>query len=75
MEKTEVVIDHKFQGNLNLLIENTLVEDQKMEEVLDFCLCNNASQPKKNMWWAKTNCATRPGESQETIWQIFLTAE
>ena len=50
MEKTEVVIDHKFQGNLNLLIENTLVEDQKMEEVLDFCLCNNASEPKKNMW-------------------------
>ena len=49
MEKTEVVIDNKFQGNLNLLIENTLVEDQKMEELLDFCLCNNASQPKKKI--------------------------
>ena len=38
MEKTEVVIDNKFQGNLNLLIENTLVENQKMEEVLDLSL-------------------------------------
>ena len=48
MEKTEVVIDSKLQNNLNALIENTLVEEQKMEEELDFFLSNTASQPKKN---------------------------
>ena len=45
--KTEVVIDSKLQSNLNSLIENTLVEEQKMEEDLDFFLSNNAIQPKK----------------------------
>ena len=49
MGKAEVVIDSKLQSNLNSLIENTLVEDQKMEEDLDFFLSNNAYQPKKNM--------------------------
>ena len=47
MEKTEVVIDSKLQNNLNSLIENTLVEEQKMEQELDFVLSNTASQPKK----------------------------
>ena len=49
MGKAEVVIDSKLQSNLNSLIENTLVEDQKMEEDLDFFFSNNAYQPKKNM--------------------------
>ena len=49
MEKTEVVIDSKLQSNLNSLIENTLVEDQKMEEDLDFFLSNNARQPEKKI--------------------------
>ena len=47
MEKTEVVIDSKLQSNLNSLIENTLVEEQKIEKDLDFFLSNNASQTKK----------------------------
>ena len=47
MEKTGVVIDSKLLNNLNSLIENTLVKEQKMEEDLDFFLSNNASQPKK----------------------------
>ena len=47
MEKTEVVIDSKLQSNLNSLIENTLVEEQKIEKDLDFFLSNNASQSKK----------------------------
>ena len=47
MEKTEVVIGSKLLSNLNSLIENTLVEEQKMEEDLDFSLSNNASKPKK----------------------------
>ena len=49
MEKTEVVIDSKLQNNLNSLIENTLVQEQKMEEELDFFLSNTASQPKKKI--------------------------
>ena len=49
MGKAEVVIDSKLQSNLNSLIENTLVEDQKMEKDLDFFFSNNAYQPKKNM--------------------------
>ena len=40
MEKTEIVIDSKFHSNLNSLIENTLPEEQKMEEDLDFFLSN-----------------------------------
>ena len=47
MGKTEVVIGNKLLSNLNSLIENTLVEEQKMEEDLDFSLSNNASKPKK----------------------------
>ena len=58
MEKTEVVIDSKLQSNLNSLIENTLVEEQKMEEDLDFFLSNNAIQPKKNVRRKKSNRAT-----------------
>ena len=58
MEKTEVVIDSKLQSNLNSLIENTLVEEQKMEEDLDFFLSNNATQPKKNVRRKKSNRAT-----------------
>ena len=58
MEKTEVVIDSKLQSNLNSLIENTLVEEQKMEEDLDFFLSNNATQPKKNVQRKKSNRAT-----------------
>ena len=58
MEKTEVVIDSKLQSNLNSLIENTLVEEQKMEECLDFFLSNNAIQPKKNVRRKKSNRTT-----------------
>ena len=58
MEKTEVVIDSKLQSNLNSLIENTLVEDQKMEEDLDFFLNNNASQPKQIYATKKSNSTT-----------------
>ena len=58
MEKTEVVIDSKLQSNLNSLIENTLVEEQKMEEGLDFFLSNNAIQPKKNVRRKKSNRTT-----------------
>ena len=44
---------------LNSLIENTLVEEQKMEEDLDFFLSNNASQTKiKNIWRKKSNRIT-----------------
>ena len=45
METKETVIDKKFQTNLNSLIENTLEQEQKMEEDLDFFFNNNASQP------------------------------
>ena len=41
------MIDSKLQRNLNSLIENTLVEEQKMKEDIDFLLSNNASQPPK----------------------------
>ena len=58
MEKTEVVIDSKLRNNLNSLIESTFMEEQKMEEGLDFFLSNNASQPKKNMRQQKLNRTT-----------------
>ena len=59
MEKTAVMIDSKLQSNLNSLIENTLVEEQKMEVDLDFTLSNNASQAKiKNIWRKKSNRTT-----------------
>ena len=38
MEKKEIVIDSSLQLNLNSLIENTLEEDQKIEEDLNFFL-------------------------------------
>ena len=38
------VIDQKFQGNINLLIENTLKQKQKMEEDLGFFFIYNVSQ-------------------------------
>ena len=47
MEKTEIVIDSKLQSNLNLLIGNTLPQEEKIEEDLDFFLNDKASQPKK----------------------------
>ena len=47
MEMKEAVIDLKLQSNLNLLIKNTLEEEKKMEEDLDFFFNNNTSQPKK----------------------------
>ena len=47
IETKETVIDQKFQSNLNSLIENTLKQEQKVEEDLDFFFNNNASQPKK----------------------------
>ena len=47
METTEVIAEQKLQMNLNTLIENTLEEEKKMEEDIDFFLSNNASQPKK----------------------------
>ena len=55
MEKTEVVIHRKLLSNVNLLIENTLMEEQKMKEDLDFFLSNNASQPKKKYVTKKIN--------------------
>ena len=42
--KAEVVAYIKLESNLNLLIENTLLEEQKMGEDLDLFLSNNASQ-------------------------------
>ena len=53
METKETVIDQKFQSNLNSLIENTLEQEQKMEEDLDFFFNNNASQPKKRKYEMK----------------------
>ena len=47
METTELVIDSKLQGNLNSLIVDTLEEENKMEEDLNFFFNNNASQAKK----------------------------
>ena len=47
MEKKEIVIDSSLQSNLNSLIENTLQENQKMEEDLNFFLSNKYCQPKK----------------------------
>ena len=47
MEKKEIVIDSSLQSNLNSLIENTLEEDQKMEEDLNFFLSDKPCQPKK----------------------------
>ena len=46
MEKKEIVIDSSLQSNLNSLIENTLEEDQKMEEDLNFVLRDTFCQPK-----------------------------
>ena len=46
MEKKEIVIDSSLQSNLNPLIENTLEEDQKMEEDLNFVLRDTSCQPK-----------------------------
>ena len=43
METKETVIDQKFESNLNSLTENTLEQEQKMEEDLDFFFNNNAS--------------------------------
>ena len=55
--KAEVVADIKLESNLNLLIENTLLEEQKMGEDLDLFLSNNASQ-KRNIYMRqkKSNC-------------------
>ena len=55
--KAEVVADIKLGSNLNLLIENTLLEEQKMGEDLDLFLSNNASQ-KRNIYMRqkKSNC-------------------
>ena len=47
MEKKEIVIDSSLQLNLNSLIENTLEEDQKMEEELKFFLSDKPCKPKK----------------------------
>ena len=47
METKEMVISQKFWSNLNLLIENTLEREQKIEEELNFFFNNNANQPKK----------------------------
>ena len=47
MEKKEIVIDSSLQSNLNSLIENTLQENQNMEEDLNFFLSNKYCQPKK----------------------------
>ena len=49
MEKTEIVIDSKLQGKLNLLIGNTLPQEEKIEEDLDIFLNDKASQPKKSI--------------------------
>ena len=54
MEKTEIVIDSKLQSNLNLLIGNTLPQEEKIEEDLDFFLNDKASQPKKSIQQNKT---------------------
>ena len=47
METKETVIDQEFQSNLNSLIQNTLEQEKKVEEDLNFFFSNNASQPKK----------------------------
>ena len=49
MEKKEIVIDSSLQLNLNSLIENTLEEDQKMDEDLNFFLSDKPCQSKKNV--------------------------
>ena len=53
MEKIEVVAENNNQIALNLLIEETLEEDQKMWEDLDFFLGNNASRKKSSTWQKK----------------------
>ena len=44
----ETVIHSSLQSNLNSLIENTLEEDQKMEEDLNFFISDKHCQQKKN---------------------------
>ena len=47
MEKKEIVIDSRLQSNLISLIENTLEEDQRMEEDLSFFFSDKLCQPRK----------------------------
>ena len=43
------MIDQELKSNLNSLIKNTLEEEKKMEEDLDFFFNNNATQPNKKI--------------------------
>ena len=72
MEKIEVVAENNNQSALNLLIEETLEEDQKMWEDLDFFLGNNASQKKSSTWQKKLSLTARQGSRQGVFWQTFL---
>ena len=69
MEKTEIVIDSKLQSNLNLLIGNTLPQEEKIEEDLDFYLNDKASQPKKSIQQKKI----KPYSSTRIKSRNFLT--
>ena len=72
MEKIEVVVENNNQSALNLLMEETLEEDQKMWEDLDFFLGNNASQKKSSTWQKKLSLTARQGSRQGVFWQTFL---
>ena len=43
METKETMTDQKFQSELNSLIENTLEQERKIEEDLDFFFNNHTS--------------------------------
>ena len=47
MENKEILIDSRLQLNLISLIENTLEEDQKMEEDLSFFFSDKLCEPRK----------------------------
>ena len=62
---TEVIVDNKLQSNLNSLIENTLEQEKRMEEDLDFFFNNNTNQAKRkkkkeSTRRKKSNLTTQP---------------
>ena len=69
--KAEVVADIKLESNLNLLIENTLLEEQKMGEDLDLFLSNNASQKRNIYMRQKKNQTVHYQNYQNKIEETF----
>ena len=75
METKETVIDPKFESNLNSLTENTLEQEQKMEEDLDFFFNNNASQPKNRKYKTKQKTKNKPYNTAIFKSRNFLTSK